>query len=448
MWPWPYRPEAYFGSYPRPLAPAPLTGLLAPQLFPAPPSFTQQPSAVPPTVAPPTVASPTTPQPIWPPRPTPGAGLVEKALFPDPPPVAPRGGLLDWVAFGDFLRREQQAAQPRLRRAALPEELRQIRTGPGSSLFGKIIEEITEPEPEPWDEKPRAAEYPILRPFDERRPPWRQPIESWPTAMREPAMRPMVPLGPDPRRQPVGQGDWLGTGAGTTAEGATPKESTENVGAEDFKETHKWLDRYFSRDPDENKPSAVVVDTPDGPHIAVEPVTGRPWTLPAMKAPRYSAERAQNWKLTRYTPPGEADIQGMRRRERAGERINLDEIARSGWPRMGQPVVIRYPNGDMHITRHKETGEELKVGGGNQLVIDAEEAERLGLGDWMIHTRPKPKLPVYMPSDLPLGDPSDRRRMPRRDIARFLSKEILSVLPELFETEAEKRARELYTPRP
>lgn len=66
----------------------------------------------------------------------------------------------------------------------------------------------------------------------------------------------------------------------------------------------------------------------------------------------------------------------------------------------------------------------------------------------MIHTRPKPKRPVYMPSDLPLGDPSGRRRLSRRDIARFLGKEILSVLPELFETEAEKRARELYAPRP
>src|SRR3990172_1905507 len=141
MWPWPYRPEAYVGSYPRPLAPAPLTGLLAPQLFPAPPSFTQQPSAVPPTVAPPTVASPTTPppiwppppvppppfppppppQPIWPPRPPPGAGLVEKALFPDPPPVAPRGGLLDWVAFGDFLRRGQHGGPPGLRGGAPPE---------------------------------------------------------------------------------------------------------------------------------------------------------------------------------------------------------------------------------------------------------------------------------------------------------------------------------------
>ena len=116
----------------------------------APPSFMQQAFAAPPTVALPTVVPPTTPQPVWPPRPTPGAGLLEKMLLPDPPPVAPRGGLLDWVGLGDFLRRERQ---PRFGRADLPEELRQIRTGPDSGLFGKIIEEITEPEPTPWDER-------------------------------------------------------------------------------------------------------------------------------------------------------------------------------------------------------------------------------------------------------------------------------------------------------
>ena len=70
----------------------------------------------PPGMLAPLAAAPTFPQPVSPPSPGYGDfGLLGKGLFPEPPPSS---GLLDWVGFGDFLKRNRGGQEPRFARAA------------------------------------------------------------------------------------------------------------------------------------------------------------------------------------------------------------------------------------------------------------------------------------------------------------------------------------------
>ena len=123
-------------------------------------------------------------------------------------------------------------------------------------------------------------------------------------------------------------------------------------------------------------------------------------------------------------------------------------IFRSSPGGKGHPVIFEYPNGQWYVARNPENDERLLVRGDKPLVIQADEAEQLGLEEWMPYTRPEPEAQVHVPSSPP---PSRRRGQSRRDFRSqmrdYIIDEALSLWSEWTDEEGKARAKELYTPR-
>lgn len=187
------------------------------------------------------------------------------------------------------------------------------------------------------------------------------------------------------------------------------------------------------------KKSAVIVDTPDGPYLMVDPQSKDTPLIEGPTAHRISSE-ADKKAFGLYLPPSAADVSGL------DEGLPTDK-GRAKMPREGQPLVIRYPNGESLVARNPKTGETLKVGGSTMHVMDAADAERKGLGDWMPFTEPKATIGPIVP-DLPNLPPGASKRQKIieafKSVIKTGAENIDSVLPYLLED----RARELYSPNP
>ncbi|WP_162913287.1 hypothetical protein [Rhodospirillaceae bacterium SYSU D60014] len=114
----------------------------------------------------------------------------------------------------------------------------------------------------------------------------------------------------------------------------------------------------------------------------------------------------------------------------------------------GHPVIFEYLNGDQYVARNSENDERLLVRGDKPLVIQADEAEQLGLAEWMPYTRPEPEAQVYVPSSPP---PIRGRRQILPGylgaVAKYFATEIPDIVRVLDDVEGKIRAQELYTPR-
>jgi hypothetical protein len=141
----------------------------------------------------------------------------------------------------------------------------------------------------------------------------------------------------------------------------------------------------------------VVVEMPTGPHLMLDPLTLDPVQVREQTVPVLTPESAASsrWALGGFVPPIEAQMQGLEERRPRGYYGPLE--GRVPIASKGAEVQILYPNGELHATRHKDTGARLKVGGDQTLTLAADQAERLGLADWMPFTRPKATQTVVPP---------------------------------------------------
>lgn len=106
----------------------------------------------------------------------------------------------------------------------------------------------------------------------------------------------------------------------------------------------------------------------------------------------------------------------------------------------GQIVAIRYPNGEAHYARNKETGEILRADSETMVELTADEAETLGLQDWMPYTRPaETPQPVIPSAPEPTLGPRTRRDQGREGL-----RQIIELLPRLVDEFYESQTEELY----